>query len=550
MLQASEDAEALQAVDRWNTACGGKQVNEHAKAVPDFQACCKSKIPTAPPCNSACNVAHYSPQNVSLRYCPALAKAAVDRSVTVRGGTEGAVQLVELLERLACHNASNPITVLAIGGSVSAGPGGYSWLEYMRDHYYPLAEATAAAGAAHSTAARGAAARHKPQHVRFVKLATNAMGPQYMSACLDRHASMWGGGLPDVVIAEYAVNDVDPDPLPGSMGSMELLLRRLQARGVVTVLLHHFAPFFMVQRRGDGHLGTQELRHETLARQYKLTSASLRVATGLPSEWAPTVQLPVASPCAFSCGFADQRHPNPCGQRWLAQLATEAVWRTLHPSGLARSRRSSCATTSVPAYSKPVCWSVVGDEKDWNLLPSASGTSNFWRLTNLKKGNIGVQTAVYKMTYLSRAAGSRIVFRGIDCGADATKLRVMHLIGGRTLGHGRAQVEINGVIAGETTSFVRGPGTYIHYSDFQVPRTPIETTKADSFKSRLTEIALGCRRGWWPGCWRGPKVTPNMIAQGLEVSIRVLNKTDHPVETWNSHGSIGFSVSALICLSE
>ena len=180
----------------------------------DLVSCCKNM---GKPCNKACHVKHYAPPNVSAARCPSLSTPFIQRGVKLRGASAPMHTFQRLQRRLACHSKANPIIVASIGGSVTAGPGGYSWAEYMRDDYWP--------------AARVLRTTLLDTHVRFTKLATNAMwvddtriarilhvferilcseltlahalcrGPDYMSVCFERHLSSFGG-KPDVVFAE------------------------------------------------------------------------------------------------------------------------------------------------------------------------------------------------------------------------------------------------------------------------------------------------------------------------------------------------------------
>ena len=250
---------------------------------------------------SACSVKNYAPPEESLRMCPLLPSWAVERAVTLRQASS------ELGRRLRAATVARPLVVVAIGGSVSAGPGGRSWLEHMKDDYFREAWGTGQTGA-----------------IQFYKLATNAMGPSYMARCLPRHTGAFGGRMPDVVIAEYAVNDGDAmrNHEPVDMRHLASLLADL---GISLILLHHFAPAFLVggsTYKGLRHTG--EPVHERLASGgAHLTSASLQKATGLPSAWAPPSE-PALSTCAFACAFtSDNIHPNPCGQRFLAQVSCQ-----------------------------------------------------------------------------------------------------------------------------------------------------------------------------------------------------------------------------------
>lgn len=269
----------------------------------DVVSCCTRQAKAHSAARLAvCSINNYAPPEESLRTCALLPSWAVQRAVTLRQASS------ELGRRLRAVTVARPLVVVAIGGSVSAGPGGRSWLEHMKDDYFREAWGTGQAGA-----------------IQFYKLATNAMGPSYMARCLPRHTGAFGGRMPDVVIAEYAVNDGDAmgDHEPVDMRHLASLLADL---GISLILLHHFAPAFLVggsTYKGRRHTG--EPVHERLASGgAHLTSASLQKATGLPSAWAPASE-PALSTCAFACAFtSDNIHPNPCGQRFLAQVSCPA----------------------------------------------------------------------------------------------------------------------------------------------------------------------------------------------------------------------------------
>ena len=269
----------------------------------DVVSCCTRQAKAHSAARLAvCSINNYAPPEESLRTCALLPSWAVQRAVTLRQASS------ELGRRLRAATVARPLVVVAIGGSVSAGPGGRSWLEHMKDDYFREAWGTGQAGA-----------------IQFYKLATNAMGPSYMARCLPRHTGAFGGRMPDVVIAEYAVNDGDAmgDHEPVDMRHLASLLADL---GISLILLHHFAPAFLVggsTYKGRRHTG--EPVHERLASGgAHLTSASLQKATGLPSAWAPASE-PALSTCAFACAFtSDNIHPNPCGQRFLAQVSCPA----------------------------------------------------------------------------------------------------------------------------------------------------------------------------------------------------------------------------------
>lgn len=200
----------------------------------DVVGCCVRQAKPHPADQfAACSVDPYAPPNESKRTCALLPPWAVKRAVTLRQARSSS----ELGRRLRAATVARPLVVAAIGGSVSAGSGGRSWLEYMKAEYF--------------REAWGTKWKHRldSRRIQFYKQATNAMGPSYMARCLPRHIAALGGRLPDVVIAEYAVNDF------GAMGGhdviykpvdMQHLARLLADLGIVLILLHHFSPAFLM----------------------------------------------------------------------------------------------------------------------------------------------------------------------------------------------------------------------------------------------------------------------------------------------------------------
>ena len=409
--------------------------------------------------------------NLSSHVCPPLPPAAVQRAVSLRSGdwpgrnSSAAAAMAHLAWTL--RSAARPLRVAAIGGSVTAGHLGRSWLDYMRDDLFPKVWDS-------DSNSRG--------RVSFSKLATNAMGPAYMARCLPRHASSFGGTLPDLVIAEYAVTDLDA--MSGrEPAHMEELARTLSAHGVVLVLLHHFAPAFIVGGKPYfGHRSTGEPAHEKLAENWGLTSASLRNASGLPSAWARANQAALR-PCSFACAFsADNHHPTACGQRYLAQIATSALTRVLRAAAdrsmaLAVEGGSPAAPPQLAAPVHTKCWSVIGStDAERNLLPSPAANASGWRLLNLKgheHGMSNVMAAVYKLVFIAQAADARIEFENITCSADE-RLRVFH-IAGETMQLGRARVEIDGQPAVTTkgldhmSGYWQSQGAIFVSTDFVIP---------------------------------------------------------------------------------
>ena len=139
------------------------------------------------------------------------------------------------------------------------------------------------------------------------------------------------------LLLQYVVND-----LHDTEASMALLLERFGQMGIVVVVVEHFAPSFLPGVGGyKGLMRTSEPTHEQLAQQHNLTSVSMRNATGLPTVWAAASGTAL-QPCAFACGFSsDQIHPNPCGQRWMAQLTTTALQSLLESALLGVKREET-----------------------------------------------------------------------------------------------------------------------------------------------------------------------------------------------------------------
>ena len=443
-------------------------------------------------CNlAACRIAHYAPPNVSAHVCAQLSSMAVNRAITVRQVP------VQLGLRLHAATAKRPLIVAAIGGSVSAGPAGRSWLEHMRDEYFPNAWST-------NISQTGA--------VRFYKLATNAMGPSYMSRCLLRHKQAFGGQVPDVVIAEYAVNDGEAmDNRPAT--EMRSLASMLKDLGITLILLHHFAPAFILGGSTyHGHRYTGERVHEQLASEVGLTTASLLKATGLPSAWSPAT-MPALTECELACAFQlDNVHPNPCGQRFLAQIATRAIIQVLGTAHARRSAAAAAAAEKAPrnrVFPTAKCWSLVGNgsEADRNLIASqATG----WEVVNLKKQPVhDMVRNVYKFVYLTGRPNSQITFQGIGC-TERERVRIFY-IAGETMNLGRARVEIDGQPAATPaglsymSGYLRGQGSLFMSTDFMMPLIP---------RRRHT------------------------------VTVVALNETDNP----RSPHRFGFAINAIVCV--
>ena len=362
--------------------------------------------------------------------CDELPAPLVQRSVAI-GAQDGALARFRL--RLSCGDAPVPVTIAVAGGSVTAGPGGRSWANYMID----------------SLRVEMAASNHSDRiSLSWGKLATSGTGPAYLSACWGHHIDDWGGREPEIAILEYAVNDFSE-----SARDMEALLRELLQRGTLVVLLHHFSPAFMAGAAGYKGIFnvTGEAKHTRLARHYGLSSISVGEAVGLSrhsivmrraralaNHGRPLQTMDerrkaiiyderhaMMHPCSFTCRFtSDLIHPTPCGQRLMGQLATHAVRRLLLLDGprshsASRSCQSPTAALSTPE-SRPCvvlptrlsqrrvqrnlissvsracrisakCWSNVGPPAGWNLKPTRN---EGFKLVNLKSSARDVSTKV------------------------------------------------------------------------------------------------------------------------------------------------------------
>ena len=373
-----------------------------------------------------------------------------------------------------------------------------------------------------------------PGAIRFVKLATNALGPSYMARCLPRHSAHFGGTLPDVVLAEYAVND---GAAVGGQAPVDMrqLARLLSDYGITLIILHHFAPAYLLggsTYHGNTHTG--EPVHEQLARDLQLTSASLRNATGLPSAWAPA-DKPALRLCAFACAFsADNIHPNPCGQRFLAQIATRALVRMLRTAlaGAPEAPDEAPAKRQIPP---PKCWSVVGDGSRTGHNLQTLAKPRGWALINLKawqgKAVHAAVQSVYKFAYLARSPGARIEFRDIAC-SERENLRMFHLASS-TIAMGRARIEIDGLPALTTrgephmTGYRQGQGALFVSTDFVVPPS---SKRPSTYQPTST--------GVWSrvsSLWRSPHAS--------KVAVITLNESDHP-----SRRQYGFALNAIVCV--
>jgi hypothetical protein len=457
--------------------------------------------------------------------------------------------LSRLRRRLAC-STSPAVRIAIAGGSVTAGPGGTSWADHM----------LAALQSDKSSRINFPYERNKS------KLASNGVGPAYLSACWEKHFERPGREVPDVTFLEYAVNDL---PSGDNAKDMEALVRKLVTSGTVVVILHHFASAFMPGMGGYRGLykNTAEGKHERVARHYGLSSVSVGDAVGL-SPISKALQLAIAEPrlpfmnpphassqrrraddaasavwhpCAFWCSFMDDKiHPTKCGQKMISTLAVHAVRRLLlmdKKESSRRTRQHACPTTAVkPSRCMPLpssiwgpnttsrdsgcgataskCLSNVGPRESWNLQP-ASNTP--FKLIDLKNNGRQVpgSGAVFKMLWEGRTPGNSIEF-SVPCSSSQFRhLRVMYLTG-HAINYGFGSVHINGILVGTLDAYRHKQGSLFVGADF-------------AFPSR-------CSNPWWLRWWPCP--TSNHI-----VRITVLNRTRNPVK-----GMFGFGVNSIMCL--
>ena len=470
------------------------------------QCCTRHK----PKCSQGCHKKVAS-QRAS---CLQLPQSLLSRGFTL--GRQGGV-LDDLWHRIGCSGQAGtiPVSIAVAGGSVTAGPGGKSWANHMMQ---TLQSELAIAGAKHRIS------------LQWGKLATNGVGPAYLSACWDHHSGEWGGKVPDIAVLEYAVNDFG-----SSMANMEALVRELMSRGTLIVMLHHFTPTFMAG--GNGYKGihndTGELKHTRLANHYGLSSVSVGEVVGLSrrsavyrraSERTAGVERhgrdssaraierdAMLDPCAFACSFADDLvHPTTCGQRMLGQMASHALRRLLlmHEPPSSSSHRSPsrhCArtgsATSTDAADEPAaaiakrpcgalpppiswhekggksgssarcasvskCWSNVGPPARWNLKPI---DSIGFRLINLKSNSRDVNTKLFKMLWEGRTPGAYAEF-AVQCSSeDYQAIRIMHLTG-HAIHYGSARIEINGQTVAEPSGHRAKQGSLFISADFPFPR--------------------------------------------------------------------------------
>ena len=466
----------------WRAVCGNSRK-------PDLAHCCAQKE-----CGASCKVPTRTSLNESL--CARVPNAFVERSFAL--GAQGGA-LAQLRRRLACSQTPS-LNIAVAGGSVTAGPAGRSWANYMID---------------------ALKARKSRFEFSLSKLASNGVGPAYLSACWEHHFAK----VPDVAILEYAVNDFGPSVL-----DMEALVRNLLMRGIVVVVLHHFSPAFITN--GIGYKGlvnaTAEAKHARLVQHYALSSISVGEAVGLSqrsSAWrraATAATLDRADvrgargvrrrqsletnaamlhACSFLCLFnSDQIHPTPCGQRMMGRLATHAVrslladalstpcssppaasWWSTAATRAHEAKTGACTPLPAPlswteAAASPTlsscvgsskCWSNVGAPATWNLLPKRN--RGFTQI-NLKSNGKDVPGAgrVFKMLWEGRKPGSYIDFPLTCSSREYQAVRVMYLTG-HSIHYGHGRIEIDGQTAGVESAFRAKQGSLFKPADYAFP---------------------------------------------------------------------------------
>ena len=463
--------------------------------------------------------------------CPLLPDELVARGVRMRTTNAMRSRLRSQLRCTASAPAAANLTIGVLGGSISAGPGGVSYAEHAVDTL---------------NARRPAGVR-----VRLHKLATNAVGPAYMSQCFSQHATEWRE-LPTLVVLEYAVNDDSQPPV-----DMEVLVRQVVRMGALPLLLLHWGPRIMPNvpdaQRGPVGRRSNAAAYLQLARHYNVPSLDLLAASGLERRHGQQA----VHFCAFiSCGYTcDNLHPTRCGQRWLAQLVATAVEglvatacatreqpREETAAVIARARsRSPACTSGAPALPPPLtwrepanasaercgsdvgaenvrCWSNVGPKRRWNLQARSHHAG--WSLVNMNQlrgrwSSVAGRQTLFKMSWQSHTPNASVEFL-VACPPPLYRgVRLMYLKS-KTLGFGKARVWIDGTWAADLS------GYRPHQTSTFVPADLLVPAPAPSTRVRL-------RR-----------------QRSSIVRIVVLAETDSDTEA--PRDKFGFGVHSLMCL--
>ena len=413
----------------------------------------------------------------------------VERSFRL-GWQNGA--LTRLRYRLACSSAQPSVKVVVAGGSVTAGPGGNGWSKFMFRELRSDPSSRVVFPVENGT-----------------RLASNGVGPAYLSACWDHHFKAKGARTPDIAFLEYGVND-----LPGGQNaaSMEALVRKLVISDTVVVILHHFAPTFMSGASGYKGIynATAERKHSRVARHYGVSSVSVGEAVGLsPLSMAwrfatgdaqaqtrlavkrrsmnTTDALSMWHACSFFCHFqGDLIHPTKCFQEQMGRLAAHAVRQLISTGDTACTLRSrlqrrgeprGCAPLPKPIWGREqsrrgcgvtsLCWSNVGPPESWNLKPFRN---QGYKLLDLKRTGRGVpgQGNVFKMLWEGRAPGSFVEFKLPCSSSDFRHIRVMYLTG-HAIGYGYGRIEINNQLMAIQDAFRPSQGSLFSHADFAIP---------------------------------------------------------------------------------
>ena len=439
-----------------------------------------------------------------------LPAAFIERSFSL--GIQGGA-LARLRRRLSCNTTSPAVNIAVAGGSVTAGPGGRSWANYMMEALKNEVQS-----------------RHE---FTWKKLASNGVGPAYLSGCWDHHFD----NVPDIVFLEYSVNDFGPSNL-----DMEVLVRKQIERGTLVVLLHHFTPNFIVGGEGykSLHNVTAEAKHSRLVQHYGLSSVSVGEAVGLShlsTAWkrAATAQTvgqhafhrtqgrtsktggdgaAMLHPCAFLCSIfttKDGIHPSPCGQHMMGQLATYAVRRLLrldektpvhrsqHFHRCLPEKRQAAARECVPlpapeswrqpvskgkqqsltsrpssavrnCYSTTACWSNVGAPETWNLKPTRNRgfTQIDLKASSRKNHEVPGGSRIFKMLWEGRKPGSFVEF-SVQCSSlEYQAVRLTYLTG-HALHYGHAKITIDGATVGIGDAFRPKQGNLFKAADYTLP---------------------------------------------------------------------------------
>jgi lysophospholipase L1-like esterase len=205
----------------------------------------------------------------------ALAKEQCERAILHLGDT------ARLQRVLAKAQRGEPVTVGAIGGSVTHGAGGTNSLMHGYAGLF----------------ANWWRVTFPTSKLTFVNAAIGGTGSLFGTHRLERDLLCY---QPELVVVEFSINDTDTELLGQTYeGVMRQLLRKAWAPAVISFTVWG----------GKGHLGNPSTWHEKVARHYNLPMVSARVAV------SPEM---LSGQLKFEEFMADVIHPNDRGHRALA----------------------------------------------------------------------------------------------------------------------------------------------------------------------------------------------------------------------------------------